>query len=252
MTILKSFAALIHGLNYCLFFRPVRMLAIIPWLIGLISYPLALWTVAHFHPLMMQWVSSDPSGILRTLLFYLAWIVFALLLLLLAGLASLLVVMILASVFQTMIARTVLTELGRDVPPEDSSLKGTARETWRTIKVELLKLIWLLPVLAMLLIVGIVPFLAPLAFIGSAWVMGYQFVDVVLDIYRISVWQRLRFALVNPIPVACFGATLTLCWLIPLLGIVIPPVAAAGAAWLMSETKLLDGYSQRLQAQEEG
>ena len=193
--------------------------------------------------MLMRWIFTEaPEGVWKSALFYLAWLLFALLLLVLAGLFGLLLVIVLASVFQTAIARLVLQLQGISVPEEDDSIKGTFKETMRTISVEISKLLWLVPVLLALLLAGFIPLLSPLAFAAGSWVLGYQFIDTVLDIYRVPVWRRLRFAIDKLVPVTCFGMTLAVCWLIPFMGIVLPPAAAAGAAWLLSEGKLLEPF----------
>jgi uncharacterized protein involved in cysteine biosynthesis len=88
----------------------------------------------------------------------------------------------------------------------------------------------------LIVIVGFIPILAPLALILGAWLLAYQFIDVVLDVFRISLSKRIKFALQNWLPVTLFGTTLIIVCSIPFVAILIPPVAVAGSAWLIGET----------------
>jgi uncharacterized protein involved in cysteine biosynthesis len=245
MIYVKAITAIFKGFGYCLFNNSVRRLAIWPWLIGLFCYILSLGGAIYLHPLLLQFLIGEPSGFWRTVLYYLVWLLSAALLLVVAGLITVMLVMVFASVFQTAIAANVLKELGRKTPPEIPGFKGLMKETIRTVRVETFKLLWLLPVFAVVLIAGLIPVFAPIALLLGAWLLAYQFLDVVLDLYKLNTRARIMFAVRNLPLVTCFGLSLTVCWAIPLVGVLLAPVAVAAAAWLLSETKLLDLVEQR-------
>ena len=165
---------------------------------------------------------------------------FALLLFLAAGLFTVIVVMTIAVVSQTSIAVAALQLFGHDAPQEQpSGAAGLAKEAVRTISVEMLKLVWLVPLFIVLLIAGLIPFLAPLALLLGSWLLAYQFVDLILDIYKLTAWQRMRFALNHFLLLSCFGLVLMLIWALPLAGVLLVPAAHAGAVWLLNESGLL-------------
>jgi uncharacterized protein involved in cysteine biosynthesis len=241
MKLAKSCTALFHGLRFCFTVSTVRSLALWPWFLGLVTYVASVVTAYYCHSLILQSMIEAPQGFWGSALYSAAWVLVAFFLLVGTLIVSVVVVLILTSVFQTAIAARVLLHLGRQVPEETPGLKGIVKEAARSVAVESLKLLWLLPLFLLLFLVGLIPIFTPFAIILAAWLLAFQFVDITLDIYRISSGGRFRFCLRHALPLTCFGLTLTVFWAIPLLGWVLPPAASAAAAWLLSETNLLPG-----------
>lgn len=236
MTFFRPFFALLQGLKLCFFTPEVRKLALWPWCIGCVSYFLSLYAVYAAHPTVMAWFVSSPSGILAYAKYILIWIGVSALMLLLAIILSICFVMICTSAFQSSIAQAAL--LAHDVRvglPEMSILN----EASRTILVETKKLFWLLPLMIFVFIASFIPFLAPFAILLGAWLLAFQFVDVVLDLFRLSASQRLAFARANYLSLVCFGLVLGALWTVPFLGIFLAPAATAGAAWFLSEPEFM-------------
>ena len=228
---LTAFSALLHGLRLCLFDPAVRRFAIWPWIVGAVGYPISLFGAYRAHGPLLGWLVGDPVGWWSWIVFWLTWLVAALLLLGASFILTFALVAIFAGAFQSSVAAAVLRASGVEPPADTSSLIS---EVGRTAAVELKKLLVLLPLMILAFIVGFVPLLAPIALAMTAWLLSYQFVDVTLDLFRLPVRRRLRFARRNTGPLLCFGFTLMVCWAVPFLGIFLAPAAAAGAAWLIS------------------
>jgi uncharacterized protein involved in cysteine biosynthesis len=239
MNIIKSVYAILQGLLICLTRPKVRKLAMWPWLVGMFCYSASIYLAYLYHGDILARMVDSPDGWLSYLIYGLAWVAVTSILAVGTLFITMVLVLILTSAFQTAIASAVLRELNEEIPEEEQGFSALLRETKRTAFVEIAKLFWLIPLFILLFIVGFIPILTPVAFLLGSWLLAYQFVDIVLDIYKLKSGKRLSFAIKNAVPVTVFGASLSLCWAIPLVGILLPPAAVAGAAWLMSDTALL-------------
>ena len=236
----QAIYAIIKGLGLCLGDKKVRRLAMIPWGFGAVCYIGSVYAAYRTHPILLKWAVGEPSGFWMWLLYGLAWLLFGVLLLVATLLISMTLVIVFTSVFQTDITIAVLQSLGRSMPEMPGGVRGALSESSRAVAVEAAKLLWLVPLMGLLLIVGLIPLLTPFALALGAWLLAYQFVDIVLDVYRLTARGRFRFAKENTLLLIFFGGSLSAFWAVPLLGILLPPAAVAGAAWLLSETNLLD------------
>lgn len=237
MSMLRPFFALFKGFQICFFNSQVRRLAVWPWLLGAISYLGSLYGAYMFHPRFMSWLGAVPDGFFQYLKYGFLWIAVTLTLIMVAIAFSVVLVLIFTSAFQSAIARATLVAHGVSI---DVSELGTLAEASRTIFTESKKLIILIPLMVLLFVSGLIPFFAPIALLCGACLLAYQFVDVVLDIFHLAIRQRLRFACANWLHLVCFGLVLGLFWAIPFLGILLSPLATAGAAWFLSEPKFLN------------
>lgn len=226
------FTALFHGLRLCLFRSDVRRLSLWPWLIGAVSYCGTLYAAYRLHGWVVSLLVSDPTGVWSWIVYVVAWIAATLLLLGGSFVLSIVLVAVLAGAFQSAVAAAVLRQAALPPPEDASSMLG---ETSRTIAVELRKMLFILPLMCVALIIGFIPIFVPLAFALTACLLAYQFVDVVLDLFRLPVRERLRFARANALTLFAYGATLTVFWAIPFLGLLLAPAAVAGAAWLLAQ-----------------
>ena len=236
MAFFRPFFALLQGLKLCFFSPEIRKLALWPWCIGCVSYFLSLYTVYSAHPTVMSWFVSTPSGILAYVKYVLVWIGVSAVMLLLAVILCICFVIVCTSAFQSSIAQAALR--AHDVAIQLPEI-GILDEASRTILVETKKLFWLLPLMIFVFIASFIPFLAPFAIIFGAWLLAFQFVDIVLDLFRLSARQRLSFAKANFASLVCFGLVLGALWAVPFLGIFLAPAATAGAAWFLSEPEFM-------------
>lgn len=236
MKYLNAVFAIFTGLQLCLSNPKIRSLAIWPWLVGAVCYVLSMVGAWYLHPELVEKLVSTPSGFFTWIWYSIVWVGAALAVLGGAVIVSVVFVMIFTSVFQSAIAAEVLRQNGHVLPAEEGGISGNFNEIVRTIMVETTKLIWIVPLLILVFAIGFIPFLLPFAMIVGAWLLAYQFTDVVLDLYKIPTFDRLKFALRHKLLLTSFGLGLAALWAIPFVGLVLPPAAAAGAAWLLSTT----------------
>lgn len=239
MRSIKAFFALFKGLHFCFSHKRIRRLAIWPWLLGAVIYIAAMVGAYYSHAPVLEMIADSPEGFLSYLWYGLAWLLVGGLLLIAALLLTVVIVMVFTGVFQTAIALETLKAIGADVPLEEAGVKAVLKETSRTILTESVKLVWLLPLILLSIVIGFIPLLTPFALILGGWLLAYQFIDVVLDVYRIRASRRIRFAARHGLLLVCFGLGLVFVSIVPFVGLFIPPIATAGAAWLLSETGLL-------------
>lgn len=237
MATIQSSYALVKGCQLCFSDRQIRRLSIWPWIIGIGAYlATAVAAVYLFSPLLGQLV-LPPAGFWSGVWYYIVAIFLGAFLSVATVVVTLTLVIVLTGFFQSSIAALVLKQSGITVVSEGSIVS----EAGRTIVVEGFKLLWLLPLIVVSFLLFFIPLLFPFAILLSAWLLAYQFVDVVLDTLRFSAGQRLRFGLRNWSSLFVFGLTLMFIGIVPLIGIIIPPIAVAGAAWLLASGGLLHG-----------
>lgn len=236
MLLKKAPFALLHGFKLCLLNSAVRKLALWPWLISALVYLLVATAAWFSHEPLVNWIVPNPDGIIKWGLYYLAWAGTALFLVISTLITSLILAIVLTGVFQESIAHEVLKQNGVNLPEEPQNLRGFAFEMARSIKTESAKLLWLIPLGVMVLIMGFAPFLAPFAFIVAAWILGFESSDVVWEVLKKPARQRFSFARANWISVTLYGLSLSVIGFVPFMGILIPPIAVAGASWMLSES----------------
>ncbi len=240
MTIFNAVRSSLFGIKSCLSDPSVRRYALKPWAVGFIVYILAGVGAVFAHGPLIAAFTSDPSGFWSHVVYWLIWSGVTLGLIAAASILGVVVVFAVTGVFQTGIVRHVLSLESAPKPPaEASGAAATAGEIGRTIYVEGTKLLWIVPFGLLILIGGFIPPLAPICFVLSAWLLAFESCDIVLDVYKIPVLKRLKLALGSPIVFTCFGAPFVLLSMIPLLGFMVPPLAAAGAARFLARHPLL-------------
>lgn len=227
------------GIALCFKNKELRRLATWPWLIGTLSYIATVTTAYYAFPYIYEYLDIDSTGRFTSLANWGIWLLTSFTLLLLTLVVSLILVLLLSGFFQTSIAIKVLELKGVEVPPEAS----IASEATRTVFNEALKLLWVVPLALLIFIFGLIPFLTPIALTLGAWILSYQFVDIVLDSLKLSATKRFRFSIKHSLKLILFGFILAFCWAVPFLGIILMPCATAATAWLLAESNLLEGIS---------
>ena len=155
--------------------------------------------------------------------------------------SSLLITLIFSSFFQTSIATEIAKSYGLELPEEETGTAGLLKETSRSLLTEVIKLIWLVPLMLLLFVIGLIPVLTPFAVLTSAWLLAYGPLDIVLDVFKISALKRFKLSITHSKLLLSYGLSLTICGLIPFFAILLAPIAVAGAAWLVCEERSLLG-----------
>lgn len=232
------------GIRYCVTHRDIRRLSLWPWLIGLFVYALTLWAALRVHASLFLWAAPAEGHWWSTPLSWVVWLAVSAATLVVSSLAAVCVMLIATSAFQSAIAAHVLTHLGRPAPAGPDGIGANLADAARSSMAQIIKTVWLVPFFLAALIISFIPILLPLGIVLSAWLLAFQFVDIVLELFRIRPGARVRFALQHLLELILFGAVLAFLWAVPLLGILLTPAAAAAAAWLLADESLYDSVQR--------
>lgn len=141
-----------------------------------------------------------------------------------------------AAPFNALLAEKVELQLTGE-PLGDMSFGAMLKDIPRMLKREWQKMMYSLPRLIALFLLGFVPVLGQtvvplLTFIFSAWLIAIQYCDYPFDNHKIS-FQRMRNALSQYRTLNfTFGALVSLFTMIPFVNLVVMPVAVCGATAL--------------------
>lgn len=119
-------------------------------------------------------------------------------------------------------------------PSPNAELTGILRDLPRVLKRELQKLAWYLPRAVMLLLLYFIPGLGQtivplLWFFFSAWVLSIQYCDYPFDNHKVSFHQMRNALREHKTDNMQFGTLVSLFTMIPLLNLIIMPIAVCGA-----------------------
>lgn len=238
----RSLLAFFKGISLCLFVPAIRRVVILPWIIGLLCYPITLYAAYSLHSPIVSYLASPSEGFFATALYWLSWLAVSGVLLISTLFISVLLVLISTAAFQTAIVEQVIRHELPESPLNNTttlSISVIISQSFRAIATESIKLLWLIPLFITVFILGFIPFLAPFAFLLAAWLLAFQFIDIVLDVAQFPATKRIKYTAKNWIAACSFGFVITIIFLIPFAGIVLGPIATAGAAWMLTEQKEL-------------
>lgn len=205
-------------------------MALWPFFIGTLSYVICLVGSYYLHSRVLEFLLPDWSGFFASIAWVMCWLFAFVIVMLGSALLSLMLVMVFAGLFQSMIAEEILSRANL-LPVSNSGLVPLARDLLRTAWHEMMKFLIFLPVWIAVMLFGFLPFLTVPAFILAAWLLGFQFLDIPLDAMRWPLGRRLGFALRHPVLTSIFGAMLAILW--PFAGFILPPVASAAATIML-------------------
>jgi uncharacterized protein involved in cysteine biosynthesis len=232
MSLITPILAPFKGFQLCFNDPQLRRFAGKPWMIGGISYLLLVIGAIFLHtPLTHEFASSNHSA-WPNVLAVIIWLAVTFGLLFLATLLTISIVLISGGYYHFRIAHHILVKEG--IPSDEERFLS---ELGRTMVTETLKLLWLLPLFIITFIIGVIPFLTPLAFVLGSLLLAYQFFDYPLEFLRLGAFGRFGFLLKHMVTATLFGATLLVLSAIPFVALFISPIAVAGASWLFIEMK---------------
>ena len=224
-----ALSSLISAFRLCLFDSRYRRYAIRPWLIGVVVYFGAAVGAVYLHGPLVARMVAEPSGIWSWAVYVGAWVGVTVGLMASTMIVSVAIVLVFSSIFQTDLIKVALEDLGVAYPGEQAGLHGSIKEVARTAYVEIAKLLWLVPLGVTAFFTGLFPILMPITVLLISWLLAYQFTDLVLDVFKVPPFRRLRLGLGYPVTLIWFGLGLAALWAVPLLGLLLPPVAAVAA-----------------------
>lgn len=212
--------------------KGLRRYALMPLLINLVLFSAGVVWVVQSAP---EWVAAIMT-MLPSYLQFLEWLLWPLLvitIILVFALSFTTLATIIAAPFNSLLAEQVVFRRS-GLPPRAMTALGLLKELPRVLSRELQKLLYLLP---RLLIVGLLALLLPvvgqvlwLLFIG--WMITIQYLDYPFDNQHISFRQMRRSLAQQRGKSLTFGLTIALLASLPLVNLLIMPVAVCGASAL--------------------
>lgn len=140
---------------------------------------------------------------------------------------------IIAAPFNGLLAERVEAYL-TDSPQSDDSIWNFIKDIPRIMKRELQKLayyiIWCIPLLLTYFIPVFGQFVTPvLWFIFTAWMINIQYADYAFDNHKVSFYQMRQLLQQDKIDNTGFGALVSIFTMVPILNLIIMPIAVCGA-----------------------
>ncbi|AIR00454.1 sulfate transporter CysZ [Pluralibacter gergoviae] len=210
----------------------IRRYVFLPLLVNVILMGGAFWWLFSK---LGEWIPAMMSHVPAWLqwLDYLLWPVVVISILLVFGYFFSTIANIIAAPFTGLLAEQLEARLTGATPP-DTGILGMMKDLPRIMKREWQKMAWYLPRAIALLILYFIPGIgqtvAPvLWFLFSAWMMAIQYCDYPFDNHKVP-FKTMRLALrTQKVMNMQFGALTSLFTMIPVLNLVILPVATCGA-----------------------
>lgn len=213
--------------------RPgIRRFVLLPLLVNILLMGGAFWWL---FTQLDSWIPALMSHVPHWLqwLSYLLWPIVTISVLLVFGYFFSTIANWIAAPFNGLLAEQLEARLTGATPP-DTGVLGIMKDVPRIMKREWQKLAWYLPRAVVLLLLYFIPGIgqtvAPvLWFLFSAWMLAIQYCDYPFDNHKVP-FKEMRTALrTRKVTNMQFGALTSLFTLIPVLNLVIMPVAVCGA-----------------------
>lgn len=213
----------------------IRRFVVLPMLVNISLMGGAFWWLFQQ---LNSWIPQLMSHIPNWLqwLSYLLWPLAVISILLVFGYFFSTVTNFIAAPFNGLLAEQLEARLTGVALP-DSGIWGIAKDTPRIMRREVQKLGYYLPRALVLFVLYFIPGIgqtvAPILwFIFSAWMLAVQYCDYPFDNHKVSfpvMRQTLRQHKISNLQ---FGALVNLCTIVPVLNLIIMPVAVCGATAL--------------------
>ena len=216
----------------------LRLFVLVPLLVNILIFGGLIWYgLSYLFAVMDDWLAKIPAW-----LDFIKWIIWPLVGLtvsLATGYLFTAVALLIASPFNALLAEKV-EELITGKPVKSLEGLGAALMALpRGILRELSKLIYYLPMAALVLVISFIPLLnvvAPLLwFLLGAWMMSLQFLDYPMDNHLLSFADVKEAARSRRLSSMGFGGVVALCTGIPVVNFFVVPAAVAGATLLWCE-----------------
>jgi len=216
----------------------LRLFVIVPLLINIVIFgSLIGMGFSYLSDLMDSWMSYIPDW-----LGFITWIIWPLIVLtvsLISGYLFTSVALVIASPFNALLAEKA-EELVTGKPVDALEGLGAALLALpRGIVREISKLIYYVPMAALVLILSFIPGLNAVApvlwFLLGAWMMSIQFVDYPMDNHQLSFADVKEAVRRRRLSSMGFGGLVALCAGIPVVNFFVVPAAVVGATLLWCE-----------------
>jgi CysZ protein len=229
--------------------RPtLRLFVLVPLAVNILIFSAVIWWGVSF---LAGWLDSIMAGIPDWLGFleWLLWPLVGLLVTLTTGYLFTAVAIVIASPFNNLLAEKVEEMVtGREVAGLEglgAALAGVPRGIFR----ELAKLLYFVPMGALVLLLTFIPGLNALSpllwFLFGAWMFSLEFLDYPMDNHNLSFAAVRDACRERRLSSLGFGGLVALCTGIPLVNFVVVPAAVAGGTLFWVEEVAADGHLAR-------
>lgn len=226
-----------YGLQLC--FQPgIRRFVILPLLINILLFGGSIFYLySNLSDWLGHWIDSIPD-----MLSWLSYILLPLLGLTIIATFSYFFSTVanwIAAPFNGLLAEKLEIQLTRQAPT-DQSLFSLVKDTPRIMHREWIKLVYYVPKALGLLILLFIPALGQtigpvLWFIFSAWMIAIQYCDYPFDNHKISFPKMKTDLKSNQVLAYSFGSLVAICTMIPIVNLIVMPVAVCGATAMWVE-----------------
>ena len=216
----------------------LRLFVIIPLAVNILIFGSLIGLgFSYLSELMDSWMAGIPEW-----LGFITWIIWPLIILtvgLISGYLFTSVALLIASPFNALLAEKT-EELVTGKPVDSLEGLGAALLALpRGIVRELAKLLYYVPMAALVLLLSFIPGLNAIApvlwFLLGAWMMSIQFVDYPMDNHQLSFADVKEAVRSRRLSSMGFGGIVALCAGIPVINFIVVPAAVVGATLLWCE-----------------
>lgn len=217
----------------------IRRFAYLPMLINTLLFSVALWFgLSNFggwlDALMPTWLPAWLESILT----WLIWPLFILLLAIIVFFSFSVIANILAAPFNGILAEMVEKKMTGGSPPDmpwAQLLKDTPKMIFNELRKVAYLLMWVLPLLILSLIPGLNLFAPLLWLLFSSWTLALDYHDYPMGNHQLASRQQRELLRQNRGLALGFGGATMLATMIPILNFLVIPAAVAGATKLYLE-----------------
>jgi CysZ protein len=216
----------------------LRLFVIIPLAVNILIFGSLIGLgFSYLSDLMDSWMAGIPEW-----LGFITWIIWPLIILTVALIGGYLftsVALLIASPFNALLAEKT-EELVTGKPVDSLEGLGAALLALpRGIIRELAKLLYYVPMAALVLLLSFIPGLNAIApvlwFLLGAWMMSIQFVDYPMDNHQLSFADVKEAVRSRRLSSMGFGGVVALCAGVPVVNFIVVPAAVVGATLLWCE-----------------
>lgn len=227
----SGFGYFFYGLKLAL--TPgVRKFVLLPLLTNVVLIGGALFYLfSNLNTWIEQWTGQLPEYL--SWLTYLLWPLLALTIVATFSYFFSTLANFIAAPFNGLLAEKVEEKLTGE-KPNDSSLTSVIKDIPRVLSREWRKLLYVLPkaigLFLLLLIPALGQTLAPILwFVFTAWMLAIQYCDYPFDNHKVPFHEMRNTLKQNQSKAYSFGAMVSFCTAIPILNLIVMPVAVCGA-----------------------
>lgn len=226
--------------GFSLAFRPgIRLYVVLPLLVNFLLFASGtVWLADYFGGWLNDFLAKLPEWLQFLRGFF--WAIFVIAIMLIAYYAFTVLARLIAAPFNSLLAERVEKELrGKSYAIEESIPSMVVRSVRR----ELVKLLYMLPRLFAVLLLSAVLFFIPglnaliplLWFVFGAWILSLEYLDYNTDNHGLSYRHSKKVAQSQRQRALGLGGAVALLTSFPLINLIIMPVAVcAGTAWWVS------------------